>query len=129
MKGKEKWELYNGFLYFAVYIAAVFIFSYDKVYGLSFALLFAQIVVNIAKYIETWIIFKRNPLDIKTIFTLLIILVVDFGIVFILRFLQLSLYLWMAIGIVVGVGIVILNCFILSLYRKTDFKRLLDLRV
>ena len=129
MTGKEKWELANGFLYFGLYISGVFLFSFDKVYGLTIALLIAQIGVNIAKYIETRILYKQHPINIKTLLTIVLVIVTNFTIIFCLRFLNLELIYWMIIGITIGMSCIFLNCFVLSLYRKTDFKRLLSLRL
>jgi len=129
MTGKEKWELFNGFLYFGAYFAGVFVFSFDPIHGLSLALLGGQIIVNTAKYVEVWVFYRVNPLDLKTFFSMLIIFAVDFGVVFALRFLSVGLWPWIAIGIGVGALLVLGNFFLLSLFRKEDFKRLLALRL
>lgn len=129
MTGKEKWELFNGFLYFGSYIIAVFIFSFDKIYGLCLALLMSQIIVNFAKYIETWIIYKTAPLNAKTIISMFIIILVNVGLILLLRFINLHIIYWMIIGIACGIGCVLLNCFVLSLYRKKDFKSLVSLKL
>lgn len=129
MTGKEKWELFNGILYFAVYIVSIYVFSFDKTYGLCFALLISQIVVNLTKYIEVWLTFKTSPLDLKTVLSLLLILVVNFIIVFALRYINLSLLLWMLVGMITGIFIVFLNFFVLTLYRKSDVKTLIELRL
>ena len=129
MTGKEKWELFNGLLYFAVYFIFIFIYSFDPIYGLCYTLLTAQIVVNAAKFIEVGIIFKVIPLDLKTLLTLVIILVVDSAIIWPLTYLQIELWAWILIGVVIGATLVLLNCFLLSIYRKTDFKNLLNLKV
>ena len=128
MIGKEKWELFNGLLYFAVYFACVFIFSFDEITGLCFALLIGQIAVNVAKFLEISVIFKKFPLDLKTIFTELLIIGVNFGVIFVLRFIS-SFALWLVLGILVGIVLVFVNCFILSFYRKSDFKTLLSLKL
>lgn len=129
MTGKEKWELFNGFIYFASYFATIFIFSRDGIYGLSFALLVSQCVVNIAKYLEVWKIYKKPPHDLKTILTLIIVMVCNFGVIFVLKFLSINNWVWLGVGIIVGIGLVLLNFFILSLYRKKDFKQLINLRL
>ena len=129
MTGKEKWELFNGLLFFATYIACIFVFSFDKIYGLCFALLVSQAVVNIAKYVEVWLIYKKAPLNSKTLLSLLIILAVNFIIIFGLRYLYLGTWAWIGIGLAIGIGILALNLFVLTLYRKEDFKKLLELRL
>lgn len=129
MTGKEKWELFNGLLYFGVYFLSIFIFSFDKIYGLSYALLVSQVVVNIAKYTEVWLIYKTPPLNKKTILSILIILVANFAIIFVMRFININVWVWLAIGIVVGVILVFGNFFVISLYRKKDFKQLLNVRL
>ena len=129
MTGKEKWELVNGFVYFGVYIAGVFAFSFDKVYGLCYALLVAQVVVNVLKYIEVYIIYKKVPLNLKTILTLLIVVVVNFGAIFALRYINVAIWLWMIIGVSTGIALVLLNVFVISLYRKDDIKTFLSLRI
>lgn len=128
MTGKEKWELFNGILYFAIYILSVFIFSFDKIYGLCWALLVAQFCVNAAKFIEVWILYKRPPLDKRSIFSILLIIVIDGASILSLKFIN-NTILWFAIGITLGVLLVFVNCFVISFYRKKDFKFLLDLRV
>lgn len=89
---------------------------------------FAQIAVNIAKYIEVYLIFKITPLDLKTLITEALIILVNILIIFPLKFINI-LWVWFLIGIVVGVLLVLLNCFILSLYRKKDFKTFLEIRL
>ena len=128
MTGKEKWELFNGILYFAIYILSVFIFSFDRIYGLCWALLVAQFCVNVAKFIEVWILYKKPPLDKKSIFSILLIIIIDGASIIPLKFIDNSI-IWFAVGIALGVILVIINCFVISLYRKKDFKFLLDLRV
>lgn len=127
MTGKEKWELFNGLLYFGVYIAGIFIFSFDKIYGLCYSLLLAQIVVNIAKYVEIWLIYKTMPLNLKSVITLLFVIAINFAVIFLYKYASLNIYLWFLIGIFIGMNLVVLNCFGLSLYRKTDFKKLLSI--
>ena len=129
MTGNEKWELINGFIYFGFYILGVLIFSFNKIYGLTIALLIAQSGVNLVKFIETRVLYKRHPIDLKTFITLVIIASFDAGVILCMSFLKLSLVLWILIGILVGITCVIANCFVLSLYRRTDFKRLISLKV
>ncbi len=129
MTGKEKWELFNGILYFAVYFICVFAFSWNKVYGLSFALLASQIVVNAAKYLEVWIIYKKQPLDWKSLLTLVIVGIANFIIIYALRYVNVHLILWFAIGVICGISMICLNFFLFSLYRKQDFKTLINLRL
>ena len=128
MTGNEKYELFNGFIYFGTYIAMAFAFSFEPVYGLTIALLISQIVVNIFKYIECWKLFKMAPLDKKTIFTLLIIIITNCGLILPLMLIK-NYFLWFGVGFVVGAALIVLNCFIFSLYRKNDFKHLLGLRL
>lgn len=129
MTGKEKWELINGFIYFAIYIAGVFIFSFDKIYGLTISLLVAQLGVNLAKFIETWLIYKIFPINWKTIITMLIVLLTNFAIVFVFRLLNVSLIVWVVLGIIGGILCVVINFFVVSLYRKKDFKTLLSIKL
>jgi|LSQX01.1.fsa_nt_gb PST family polysaccharide transporter len=128
MTGNEKWEMLNGFIYFAFYFLFTFVLSFDKIHGLCWALLFAQIAVNIAKYVEVYLIFKISPLDLKTFLTEILIILVNVLIIFPLKFIN-TLWLWLLIGIVVGALLVLLNCFVLSLYRKKDFKTFLEIRL
>ena len=130
MTGKEKWELFNGFIYFGVYFVCIFIFASDSIYGLCIALLIAQAVVNIAKYVEVWLIYKKAPLDVKTVITLLLIILTNLAIILGIRFLPITnLFLWYVISISIGVVLVALNFFVVSLYRKKDFTELLSLRL
>ena len=129
MTGKEKWELFNGILYFGFYLACTFIFSFDKVYGLSWALFVATVAVNVAKYIEVWIFYKSPPLDIKTIISLALIVFVNSIIIFLLKFLSFDNFIWFLIGIGVGVVLVFFNCFVLSLRGGSDFKQMLSLKL
>lgn len=128
MIGKEKWELFNGFLYFLTYTLSVFLFSFDKIYGLCFALLASQVVVNMAKYIEVAVIFKKMPLDFKTIMTLLLCIVIDGGIIFLIEFIG-NFWIWLVVGFTSGICLVLLNVFAISFYRKHDFKKLISLKV
>lgn len=128
MTGNEKWELFNGFLYFGVYIGLVFAFSFDSIYGLTISLLLGQVAVNLAKFIETAIIFKKIPLDIKTLLSMLIIAIVNGGVIFTLRFIS-NFWIWFAVGIIVGLLLILGNIFVFSLYRKKDFGFLLKLKV
>lgn len=129
MTGKEMWELVNGFIFFTFYIASVFIFSFDHIYGLSISLLIGQIAVNIAKYVEVWLIYKTTPLNPKTLLSIIIIVIVNLLIILPLKLIHLPVWLWLAIGIAVGIVCVALNCFVITLYRKTDFKMLLNIRL
>ncbi len=128
MTGKEKWELFNGFLYFAVYIGCVFAFSFDKTYGLCWALLAAQISVNGAKFIEIWHLYKKSPLDWKSVLTMAMVIVLNLCAIFPLIYIGDNV-IWFVAGISEGICLVLLNCFVISLYRKSDFKLLLSLRV
>lgn len=129
MTGNERWELFNGFSYFVVYIGCIFVFSFDKVYGLCFALLTAQVFVNILKYAEVWILFKKSPLDFKTILSILIIAVCNCAPIIALSYLEIKTIIWLIIGVVLGVCLVFANFFGLSLYRKSDFKQLLQIKL
>lgn len=129
MTGNEKWELFNGIIYFITYFAFIFAFSSQPVYGLSFALLISQVAVNIAKYIEVWKLYKIAPLDWKSIVTLLLVCAVDFVSIFALRFVTLNLALWFVIGISTGLILVVANFLLISLYRKKDFKTLLKIKL
>ena len=129
MTGKEKWELMNGFIYFAVYFVSIFILSSDKIYGLCYALLISQVAVNIAKYVEVWLIYKKMPLNGKTLMSLLIILAVNFAVIFAFKYLTFGLWIWILLGVVAGALLVVANFAVLSLYRIKDFKRLINLRV
>jgi len=112
MTGHEKWELTNGLLYFGIYIIFSFVFTFDKIHGLCYALLLSQIAVNVAKYIEIWRIYKRNPLDTKTILSLLMIIAIDGLVVFGTSFIVLNIILWFVINVFIGVVLVALNCFV-----------------
>ena len=129
MTGKEKWELFNGLLYFAVYFISIFVFSFDTIYGLSYALLVSQIFVNIAKYVEVWVLYKIPPLKWKSIFTIIITLIFNFAVIFVLKYLNINMWLWLSLGIVVGIALVALNFFVLSLYKKTDIKKMISLKL
>lgn len=129
MTGKEKYELFNGILFFACYVGFVFVFSFDKIYGLSYSLLVSQFVVNVAKYVEVWVIYKKTPLNLKTLLSLLIVIVVNFAAIFALTYVKIGMWYWLGIGILVGIALVLCNTFILTLYRKNDFKQLLNLKL
>lgn len=129
MTGKEKFELFNGFIYFGVYFVAIFAFSFASIYGLSIALLVSQVVVNIAKYSETWYFFKKNPLNKKTLLSIAIVFAFDFAAIWALKYIPLGLIYWLLIGGAVGVGIVLMNTFVVSLYGRNDFKTLLKLKL
>lgn len=128
MSGHEKWELFNGLAYFGTFVISSFIFSSDSIYGLCFALLASEIIVNILKYIEVYFIYKTIPLNFKTVLSMIIIAVVDLVFIFPLRFIS-NFYLWLCVGIFVGCLLVAANIFIVSLYRKTDFKNLLGIHL
>jgi len=116
MIGKEKIELINGFINIGTFVLFAFIFSNDEVYGLCFALLLSTIVVNITKYIEIWVLFRKTPLDIKTLITLLVIAVIDFFAIFFLKFIG-NMWIWLIVAISVGLLTIGVN-FLVSLYRK-----------
>lgn len=126
MIGKEKWELFNGIVNLISFVLFAYIFSNDIIYGLCYALLFSTLLVNILKYIETWILFKQNPLDIKTITTLIIVFCVDFCSIFFLRNID-NWIIWLIVGIVVGI-ITIGTNFLITLYRD-DFRNLIHLKL
>lgn len=129
MTGKEKFELFNGLIYFGIYIISIFAFSFASVYGLSIALLIAQIFVNVAKYLETAYFFRKNPLNKKTLLSIAIVFVFDFAIIWVLKYITLDLLYWLLIGGAAGIGIVLINTFVISLYGKRDFKTLIKLKL
>lgn len=127
MTGKEKWELINGIVYLLVFLLCAYLFSNDKIYGLCLSLLIGDLIVNILKYIEVWVLFKKSPLNLKTLLTIAIIFVVDFAIIFFLKFID-DLLLWLAIGLFIGVLAIIIN-FSITPFRKSDLKTILDLSI
>lgn len=129
MTGKERWELFNGFIYFGAYFGSVFLFSSEPIYGLSFALLISQVVVNIAKYSEVWLIYKRNPLNKKTLLSILILLVSNGVVIFACHYMKFDILIWLILSVLIGMALVLLNVFVFSLYRKVDFKKLINLRL
>lgn len=128
MSGYEKWELFNGISYLAIYISCIFIFSFDKVYGLTIGLLISKVLINLFKYLEVYKVFKGSPLDVKSLLTILVILITNFGVIFLLTFIH-NFVIWLIVGILVGASLILLNIFVISPYRKNDFKYLLSLRV
>lgn len=127
MTGHEKVELLNGGTNILIYVIFALVFSYDKIYGLSLSLLISSVVINVLKYIEVWVIFKKAPLDFKTIMTIILIILIDFACIFFLQYIS-NFIVWLIVGMVVGICLIVLN-FIISLYRKTDFKELLRLKL
>ena len=127
MAGKEKYELFNGLTHLGVFIASAFLFSFDPIYGLCFSFLISEITVNILKFAEVWFFYKKPPLDFKTVLSLFIILIVDFGCIFFLRYIN-NRAIWFPVGLTVGIFVVVLN-FLLSFYGKKDFKTLLKLNL
>lgn len=126
MTGKEKWELLNGIVHLLVFLLFAYIFRQNTIYGLCLALLIGDLVVNVMKYIEVWLLFKRAPLNIKTILSISIIFIIDFACIFFLKYIS-NFVLWLVIGILVGACTIIIN-FIITLFRKKDFKMLLELK-
>lgn len=127
MSGHEKWELINGLVYFGTFIAFSFALSFDTVYGLCFSLLASEVVVNIIKYIEVYYLYKRAPLNLKTLISMVAVCAVDFAFIFPLRYIN-NFYIWLIVGFGTGCVLVALN-FIISFYRKNDFKDLLSLHL
>ena len=125
MTGKEKIEVLNGIIGIITYVIFVFIFINDKIYGLTMANMFSSIAINIAKIIEIGIIYKRNPMSLKTLLTIILITVIDFVCIFFLKFIS-NWIIWLIIGIAVGLATIVIN-FLISPYRK-DFKNLIYLR-
>ncbi len=126
MTGNEKYELLNGAIKLGVFSICCFIFSYDPIYGLCNALLVSEIIVNLTKYIEVWAIFKRSPMNVKTIFGMLLICLFDFLAIFFLRYIS-NYWLWFVISLVVGLAVICAN-FIVGLH-KNDFKKIMKIGV
>lgn len=127
MTGKEKWELVNGVVYLLVFLLCAYLFSNDKIYGLCFSLLIGDLVVNILKYIEVWLVFKKAPLNLKTLITICVVFVIDFAMIFFLRFIN-KFWIWLIIGMLVGITTIIAN-FLVTPYRKSDLKTILNISI
>lgn len=122
MTGKEKIELINGIINIGTFVVFCFAFSYDVVYGLCVSLLLSTTIVNIVKYIEVWVIFKRMPLNFKTFLGMFVVCAVNFAAIFFLQYIQ-NYWLWFSISAIVGVALICLN-FVIGLHPK-DFKKLM----
>ncbi len=125
MTGKEKLEVLNGIIGIITYAVFVLAFINDKIYGLTLANMFSSIAINLAKLIEVGIIYKRNPMSLKTFLTIIFVTVVDFVCIFFLRHIS-NWIIWLIIGLLVGLATIVIN-FVITPYRK-DFKSLIYLR-
>ena len=124
MTNHEKNELFNSLAHFGVFALACWIFSFNKIYGLAIALVVGEIFLTIIKFTEVCFIFKKLAMNLKSVLTLFIIIAIDGIIIFSYRYIPINnLYLWFGIGIMIGLCIIGIN-FIVSLYRKSDFRHL-----
>ncbi len=119
MTGKEKFELVNGVIHLASFVAYCFIFSFNKIYGFSIAFLLSEITVNLVKYIEVSIIYKTNPVNLKSALSILLCFLIDAIFIIPCKFIE-NIFVWLGVGIVCGLISIILN-FIITPYRKHDF--------
>lgn len=124
MTGKEKIELFNGIINIGVFSIGCFIFSYDPIYGFCLALLCSTVVVNVIKYCEVWVIYKRSPLNFKTIVGALIILIVNVPVIYFLGYIS-NYWVWFFVSLFSGMTIICLN-FIIGLHKQ-DFKKMMAL--
>ena len=123
MTGHEKMQFVNGLIYFVVFVTSMVIFSSNEIYGLCFAFLITEVVINIIKYIEVWVVFKKTPLDLKTLLSMLMSVLFDSIAIYFWNYVN-NIFIWLFAGIVIG--IILIGCnFLFSPYRKVDFKRLL----
>lgn len=127
MTGKEKWEFFNGVIYVVSFLGFVVLFRNDPILGLSLSLCLGQVVVNIAKYIEVWTFSKKPPLSLKTILILVLVCLVDFALIFWLRFLN-NYILWIILSVLMVLTSILLNTIILPITRK-DVREMLKLKL
>lgn len=125
MVGEERKQMINVLIQFFVFAICVVIFRKQSIYGIVLSTLIAEIIVTIIKFLEVGFKYKQSPLDIKTIISILLIIIVNGGAIFGFSFLKISnLLLWFVIAIPLGVILLFLNI-VLTPFGKKDFIRLI----
>lgn len=124
MTKKENLELINGILHLLSFLILCFVFSFDPIYGLCLSLSISDILISIIKFIEVWFIYKRPPLDIKTIVKILLVIVSNILLIWATKFIFNNI-LWFILSGLLGIACIVLN-FIIPIY-KADFKTLIHL--
>lgn len=126
MIGKEKFELFNGIINLSTFLISVVLLRKDPIYGMCWSLLISTVSVNLARFIEVWIVFKKPPLNFKTILSMMISAIINFTLIFFLKLIQ-PFWLWFSISLLVGFICIVIN-FAISLYNK-DAKQILKIRL
>jgi O-antigen/teichoic acid export membrane protein len=67
----EKYEVYNELMRLVVGLLSIYLLR-DNPYGIAIAISISMVVYNVAKYIQVFMLYKYKPLEVKTIFILLI---------------------------------------------------------
>jgi len=107
MAGHERFELVNGLISLGLFLGFSFWLVNLTIYGLPLAILISTIVVNIIKLIEVNVIYKKIPMDMKTIIHLLVLIVLSLGVFYVLSFISNKLF-WIASNLLSGIAIIIL---------------------
>lgn len=111
MSGHEKIELINGIINLLTFLIFAFALKNVGINGLAISSLVAISLVNIIKFVETWIIYKKCPYTLKLIVHFSILLLISFS-VFLLIDLIPNLYVKLSIDCVAGVGLIFLFNFV-----------------
>jgi O-antigen/teichoic acid export membrane protein len=117
--GHEKIQIINGLIYIIVFVGFSIFLETFTIFGIAIAFAISTIVVEGMKLIEIGVYYKTIPIDIKTLFTLLVMSGICIAIFYPITFVQ-NAILWTAANILIGIMAIIL-CFFLSPFRKDKY--------
>lgn len=126
MTGHEKKQVLNTLIQFLVFIVCAFVFSGNSIYGMALSTMIAEVVITIIKFIEVGFIFKKAPFDSKTLFSIILPVIIDIVIIGCFKFINISnILVWFFVAIFVGLLVVVINLFV-SPNGRNDIKRIIN---
>ncbi|MFA6626966.1 MAG: hypothetical protein WCT17_00340 [Bacilli bacterium] len=109
MSGHEKLETINGIINIGVFLLFAFLLKGIGAIGLALATTISEIVVNVIKYIETIVIYKKSVFTWKILLHFIIIFIISaacfFGLSFIGKF---NIYVLLVLDVIVGGALIVL---------------------
>lgn len=116
----EKLQVVNGLVSTGVFVGVSLSLLYFTPFGIPIAYLTSEFIANAIKLIEMKKIYKRHPIDIKTLFYILIMMAISTAVFIPIGLFIKNIYLWGVLNVAVG-SILILAFFFLSPFREDRY--------
>lgn len=119
MSGHEKIELLAGIANLVLFIALSFALRNITIYALPISLLFGTLLGKIINVISIKLIYKRNPIDKKTVLTLVIFTIICICVFRGLNRIE-NPYLWIISNCIIGCALIV-SGFMMSPYKDDKY--------